>query len=227
MNLQSILNQVLQSAANTQRSDAGKYLTGGAVGGALGLLLGSKRGRGMGGKALKYGSVAAVGALAWKVYSDYQAQQKAAAAQPQPLPGAAAGHGAPPATTPPSFAALPAPQMELHSQAMLKAMIAAAKSDGHMDDRERELVQSELNRLGADDGARRWVEAELKKPIDPADVASAATTPELAAEIYLASVLVVDETTTMERAYLDELARRLNLAPALKLDLERRAAEAA
>jgi uncharacterized membrane protein YebE (DUF533 family) len=58
-------------------------------------------------------------------------------------------------------------------------------------------------------------------------VASAATTPELAAEIYLASVLVVDETTTMERAYLDELARRLNLAPALKLDLERRAAEAA
>jgi uncharacterized membrane protein YebE (DUF533 family) len=224
MNLQSILNQVLQSAADTQRSDAGKYLTGGAVGGALGLLLGSKRGRGMGGKALKYGSVAAVGALAWKVYSDYQAKQKAAALQP--TPGVMPAPAAPASTAPPAFAALPAPQLELHSQAMLKAMIAAAKSDGHMDDRERELVQSELNRLGADDGARRWVEAELRRPIDPADVASAATTPEMAAEIYLASVLVVDETTTMERAYLDELARRLDLAPALKLDLEQRAAAA-
>jgi uncharacterized membrane protein YebE (DUF533 family) len=224
MNLQSILNQVLQSAANTQRSDTGKYLTGGAVGGALGLLLGSKRGRGVGGKALKYGSVAAIGALAWKVYSDYQAQQKAATSGLQPMPGATPAASAYAAA--PAFAALPAPQIELHSQAMLKAMIAAAKSDGHMDERERELVQAEMNRLGADDGTRRWVEAELRKPIDPADVAAAASTPEMAAEIYLASVLVVDETTTMERAYLDELARRLNLAPQLKLDLERRAAEA-
>lgn len=221
MNLQSILNQVLQSAAATQRSDTGKYLTGGAVGGALGLLLGSKRGRGVGGKALKYGSVAALGALAWKVYSDHQAKQAA-----QGLPARAPGMpAAAPASAGP-FAALPAPQLELHSQAMLKAMIAAAKSDGHMDDRERELVQSELNRLGADDAARRWVEAELRRPIDPADVAAAATTPEMAAEIYLASVLVVDETTTMERAYLDELARRLNLAPGLKLDLEQKAAAA-
>jgi uncharacterized membrane protein YebE (DUF533 family) len=48
----------------------------------------------------------------------------------------------------------------------------------------------------------------------------------MAAEVYLASLLVVDETTTMERAYLDELARRLQLAPGLKADLEARAAQA-
>jgi uncharacterized membrane protein YebE (DUF533 family) len=226
MNLQSILNQVLQSAANTQRSDAGKYLTGGAVGGALGLLLGSKRGRGIGGKAIKYGSVAAIGALAWKVYQDHQARQAASgpAASTGTLPTSSPVPVQTPAASP--FAALPAPQLELHSQAMLKAMIAAAKSDGHMDGRERELVEGELTRLNADPAARRWVEAELRKPIDPADVAAAASTPEMAAEIYLASVLVVDETTTMERAYLDELARRLNLAPGLKIDLEQRAAAA-
>jgi uncharacterized membrane protein YebE (DUF533 family) len=44
--------------------------------------------------------------------------------------------------------------------------------------------------------------------------------PEMAAEIYLASVLVVDETTTMERAYLDELAMQLRLEPGLKAALE-------
>ena len=58
------------------------------------------------------------------------------------------------------------------------------------------------------------------KPLDPAEVARAASTPEMAAEMYLASLLMVDQQHFMERAYLDELARQLQLAPALKLELE-------
>jgi uncharacterized membrane protein YebE (DUF533 family) len=109
---------------------------------------------------------------------------------------------------------------------MLKALISAAKSDGHMDDAERGQVEDALHRLNADAETRAWVDAELRRPVDPADVAAAATGPEMAAEIYLASVLVVDDTTVMERAYLDELARRLQLAPGLKAELEARAAAA-
>jgi uncharacterized membrane protein YebE (DUF533 family) len=45
----------------------------------------------------------------------------------------------------------------------------------------------------------------------------------MAAEIYLASVLVVDETSAVERAYLDQLAQALRLAPSLQADLEARA----
>lgn len=224
MNLQVLLDQVLKSGASAvggvksaAGNDLGKYATGAAVGGVLGLLLGSRRGRSVGGKALKYGSVAAIGALAWKAYQDYQASQSAA------TPAAAAGA---PAARSARLEALPAPDAEGQGRAMLKAMIAAAKSDGHMDDRERDLVQAELGRIGADDATRRWVDDELRRPVDPADVAAAATTPGQAAELYLASLLVVDETTTMERAYLDELARRLGLAPALKADLEQRAAAA-
>jgi uncharacterized membrane protein YebE (DUF533 family) len=185
----------------------------------------------MGGKALKYGSVAAVGALAWKLYQDHQAKQ-----QQQPVPNAP-GQGYAPMPQaqpmrqaqplqPASFAALPAPQMELHAQAMLKAMIAAAKSDGHLDARERELLHGEMSRLNADAETRAWFDAELAKPVEPGDVAAGVTSPQMAAEVYLASLLVVDETTTMERAYLDELARRLQLAPGLKADLEARAAQA-
>ena len=66
------------------------------------------------------------------------------------------------------------------------------------------------------------LEAELNKPLDPADVSRAATTPEMAAEMYLASVLIVDEEHFMERAYLDELARQLKLDPALKTELEQK-----
>ena len=64
------------------------------------------------------------------------------------------------------------------------------------------------------------LQAELNKPLDPAEVARVASTPEMAAEMYLASVLLVDEEHFMERAYLDELARQLTLDPTLKGELE-------
>ena len=226
MSVQNLLEQLLKSGMGQyesarQSGDLGKYATGAAAGGALALLLGSKRGRSLGGKALKIGTVAALGTLAWKAYNDWQARQQAAA--PQPAAGAPQGQGA---GTVPGFAALPAPQLEDHSRAMLKAMIAAAKSDGHLDERERAALEGELQRLEADPAVRAWVDAELRRPVEPADVAAASTSPQMAAEMYLASVLVADDTTTMERAYLDELARQLRLPAELKADLEAKARSA-
>lgn len=226
--------QMLEQLLNAGRSGSGanwdnkSLLAGGAAGGALALLLGSKRGRSIGGKALKLGSVAALGALAWQAYSRWQ-QQQAGAGQgsTSPTPATPAMPQAPAhVAASPGFAALPAPQMEQHSQAMLKAMIAAAKSDGHMDERERGLVESELQRLQADAATRRWFDDELRRPLDPAEVAATATSPEMAAEVYLATLLVVDDTTPMERAYLEALARELRLEPGLKRELEERAAAA-
>ena len=232
MSAQSLLDQLLKtglSAVNDargsvqqarERGDLDKYAKGAAAGGVLALLLGTRGGRRIGGSALKLGSVAALGMLAWKTYNDWQAQQQAAA--PAGAAGAPSGAGA--EAAPPL--ALPAPQAEAHGRVLLKAMIAAAKSDGHLDDRERQLVEAELTRSEADPAVRAWVETELRRPVEPADVAAGATTPELAAEVYLASVLVVDETSTMERAYLDALARELRLDDGLRRQLEARAAQA-
>lgn len=220
MGAQSMLDQLLKSGLSMLDNQGaapvasglglGKLGPGVAVGGVLGLLLGTKRGRSMGGAALKYGSVAALGAVAFRAYSQWQAQQAA--------------------TTPATANApvrtvnlLPAPEAEAHSRAMLQAMVAAAKSDGHLDERERGLIDSELLRLLADAGERSWLEAELRRPLDPAEVAKAAATPEIAAEMYLASLLVVDDTSFMERAYLDELARQLRLPAGLKAELETQA----
>lgn len=232
MSAQSLLDQLLKtglSAVNDargsvqqarERGDLDKYAKGAAAGGVLALLLGTRSGRRIGGSALKLGSVAALGMLAWKTYNDWQAQQQAAA--PAGAAGAPSGAGA--GAAPPL--ALPAPQAEAHGRVLLKAMIAAAKSDGHLDDRERQLVEAELTRSEADPAVRAWVETELRRPVEPADVAAGATTPELAAEVYLASVLVVDETSTMERAYLDALARELRLDDGLRRQLEARATQA-
>ncbi len=232
MNAQGMLEQLLKSGLSMiegkpQTPGAppaagggagwGKFGAGAAAGGAIGLLLGSKRGRRFGGKALKLGSVAALGALAYKAYGSWQAQQQAQQGRPQ---GAAP---MPPAEPPRTVNLLPAPEVEQHSLAMLRSMIAAAKADGHLDERERGLVEAELGRLQADASTRRWLEDEIRRPLDPAEVARAAGSPEMAAEMYLASLLVADETSYMERAYLDELARQLKLPEGLKVELERQA----
>ena len=70
------------------RGDLDKYAKGAAAGGVLALLLGTRGGRRIGGSALKVGSVAALGMLAWKTYNDWTAQQPAAAGT---APGAPAG----------------------------------------------------------------------------------------------------------------------------------------
>lgn len=233
--LEQLLNSGLSMMGGSARTggpaagpaqDWGKFAAGTAVGGALGLLLGSKRGRKMGGSVLKVGGVAALGAMAYRAYTQWQAQQ--------PRPGGTQGAEAAAGTSweiarsqaPRTVDRLPAPEVELHSRAVLVAMIGAAKSDGHLDERERGLLEAELARIEADPAQRRWVEEEVRRPLDPAEVARAATSPELAAEMYLASLLVADETSFMERAYLDELARQLRLPEGLRSELRAQAAAA-
>lgn len=221
MNVNSLLDQLLgagQSAlSNTlggQAPASGKsghasFGTGMLAGGVLGLLLGDKRVRKFGGKALTYGGAAALGALAFRAYSNWQ-QQKAAA-------------GAAPAPQPAQF--LPAPA-EDHSRAVLKALIAAAKSDGHIDARERGLIEEKLASLADDPTLLSWIDAEVARPLDPAEVAAVAPSMEVASEMYLVSVLAVDTESFMERAYLDALANQLKLPVELRAQLETEAKQA-
>ncbi len=174
-----------------------------ATGGALGLLLGNKKARKVGGKVAMYGGLAALGVIAYKAYSNWQAQKvQTTYSEPQTIDR------------------LPAPQVEEHSMAILEALVAASKADGHVDMKERQLLDQELAKFSNDMELRRWFESELNKPLDPADVARAAKTPEMAAEMYVASVLIVDDENFMERSYLEELARQLKIDPSLKSELE-------
>ncbi|GAA5233964.1 tellurite resistance TerB family protein [Verticiella sediminum] len=227
MSARQLLEQLLQAgqglarnATDQARASADRvsqpgglppFLSGALGGGALGMLLGGKGMRKFGGKAVKYGGMAALGALAFKAYQQWQQQQAAGAA--------ATPASAPALPAPRTLDRVPAPEAEQHSRAVLVAMIAAAKADGHIGDDERRLLEGEFAKLG-EPGDRDWLHAELQKPLDPAQVAAVAQTPEIAAEMYLASLLIVDEEGYMERAYLDELARQLRLDAGFKANLE-------
>ncbi|WNW11398.1 tellurite resistance TerB family protein [Pseudomonas sp. DTU_2021_1001937_2_SI_NGA_ILE_001] len=219
MNTRGLLDQLLRSGQQMlQDKVAGKPagrpsagglggLLSGAGGGALAAgamsLLKGKKGRGMAGKALTYGGLAALGVIAYKAYNNWQASQgQAERREPQTIDRVTDD------------------QVEVHSQAILRALVAAAKADGHVDERERALIEGEFVKLNDDRQFQQWLHAELDKPLDPAEIARAARTPEIAAEMYIASLMLVDEQHFMERAYLDELARQLQLDPGLKAELE-------
>lgn len=238
MNTRSLLDQLLSSgkellqgqntaqshqanpAVSNEPNAALNGLLGSLGGGALGggiisLLMSSKKARKVGGNVITYGGLAALGVVAYKAYSNWQNNNQNRG-QVQ--------SSAPHTQHPPQTVDRVSPAvMEEHSQAILRAIICAAKADGHIDERERQLIDDAIAKLTNEPQLQLWFQQELRKPLDPVDLARAAKTPEIAAEMYLASILVVDEESYMERVYLDQLALQLQLAPALKAELEAQA----
>lgn len=119
------------------------------------------------------------------------------------------------------------PEAENHSHAILRALIAAAKADGSIDQQEKQLIYAEIKRQTSDPQLQQCLDEETSKPLNAAEVAQSAQDPAMAAEMYLASVLLVDDQQHAERAYLDELAGALQIDPTLQMHLEQQAKGAA
>ena len=184
---------------------------GAAIAGVLALLLGTKTGRGVTGAGLKLGTLGALGGLAYKTYQNWQSQQSGQAISQA---------GAP-------IENLTAPQAEQRSLALLKAMIAAAKADGHIDAAEGAKIEDLMTKLDLESATAKLIKEELSKPLDPKEIAASADTPEAAAEIYLTSLLIIGEVNEKERAYLDQLAENLKIPKDLAQHLETQAHQTA
>lgn len=213
MNAKRLLDELMKQAgrgASTAREkglDAGKLLNSGV----LGTLVGSRRGRRMSGKALKYGAIAGIGMLAWKAW---QRRQTTASA-----PGEAYAEDEAPLEQLQDVAA-----QERRSLAILKAMIAAACSDGHIDDVERAQLSEQIEALGASPELLEWAEQQMLSPLPAAEVARDADSPQAAREMYLASAAIIDDQNPTERAWLDQLGESLGLDDAVVRELELQAA---
>lgn len=192
--------------------------TGGALaGGLMGLLLGSKTGRKFGKSAATYGGMALLGGLAYKAYNDWQAARQPGA---QTTATGTAGFGdAPLAMPPPDSRFLPpaddAEKANELGRALIRAMIAAAKADGHIDTEEQRRIFAHINTLELGPEEKAFVVDELARPLDLDAVVRGATSKETAIELYAASLLAMDPDNPAERGYLAMLAGRLELEPDL------------
>lgn len=224
MNASKLLEQVLggnASALSGKASQAGSSASsalggfggGAAAGGLIGLLVGSKKARKMGGGLLGYGGAAAAGALAFKAYQNWQ-QGKQASTAPM-----ATAQDLPQVDDRFRLPAAPA-QAQDFSLTLLSAMIAAANADGHIDADEQNAIFQQADNMGLDAESKAFLFDTLRKPPALSDLASRVQGPEQASEVYLVSRLVVDGEHPAERAYLQALAHRLSLPDDLVAHLD-------
>lgn len=203
-----------------QASPLNSFGGGAAVGGVLGLLLGGSRMRRLAGGALGYGGAAVLGALALRAYQNYQqgrAVQPAAAFTDADL--ARLNESSLPHT-------LPAADGTPFELLLMRAMVGAAKSDGHIDAHEQQHVFEQVERMGLDAEAKAAVFELLAKPLDLSRLDASVGSEAQRAEIYLAARLATDGGHAGERAYLDALATRLQLPPQLRAHLDNQAGAA-
>lgn len=186
---------------------------GAATGGILGAVLGSKKGRKMAGGTLKYAGLAAAGVMAWKAYQGWQQGKKPEQAVPvreydfqhmdaRFSPEAPAAGGEP------------------FQLSLMRAMIGAAKADGHVDASEQQRIFEQVEQMGLSADDKALIFDMLSAPVSLQDIVASARGPEQAAELYLASRLVIDPDEASERAYLEALAHRLQLPADLVAHLE-------
>lgn len=216
----------IDNAVNTAKSGSmpGGMLGGVAVGGLAAMLLTNKKARKMGGKALKYGGMAAVGGLAYKAWRDHKEGQ--ATAQPQAAPASVTytPSSALPAAAAGSIFDLAGEQQTSNGEDMrlvlVRAMISAAKADGHIDATERSRIEQQISELGIGTEEQKFLVDQLRAASDPIAIARLSESEEQAAEIYLVSLLAVDLDTEEERQYLNRLADALHLPMDLRQNIE-------
>ncbi|MGW8194127.1 MAG: tellurite resistance TerB family protein [Desulforhopalus sp.] len=102
--------------------------------------------------------------------------------------------------------------LERDAEKIVKAMINAAKADGRIDETEVQKIVGKLEKDGLTEEEKRFFEREAKKPMDlDAVVRSAEGRPQLAAQIYTASLLAIEVDTEAEKQYMQQLASGLGL----------------
>jgi len=184
---------------------------GAIAAGVLALLLGTNAGRRVTGSALKIGSLAAIGGIGWKAYQNWLNEQEATND---------AAKDTIPKTKMAPINKLNEEDANKRSQVLLRAMIAAAKADGHVNTKEVIAIEEQIKKLKLSEDVAELLKNEIKKPLDVKEISALAEDQTMAAEIYLVSAVITDKENSMERDYLKLLAKEMELPDALVAQLQ-------
>lgn len=250
--LNKLKDTISSNLPQAPNSKAG-LLGAAGVGGVLGALFGGSKGVQRTAKNVAViGGTAALAALAYKMYQKWQGNQSAqgqgvpsapnAGAGQYPSQGAGGyGYGAPAPTmgggafgSDDPFAAYNQSQAAQQQQLMLsndmgklllKAMVFAARADGHIDAKEQEMIMSTAEQLSADSNLNNLIREYLSAPLDPNAIAQQVGSREQALDVYRLSAAAIVADNAHEQNYLNALARALTIDANTKSQLDQEAAQ--
>lgn len=197
------LGGLLDNLTNQARSGGGAQGAQGGLGDLLGQLAGGSKASSAGGAAGGLGDMLGglLGGAAGGGLASRGAQQSNDASFGELLNDALSGGGEPEVA--------PTPQQNAVAGLMLKAMIQAAKSDGKIDENEKQKLLGEMGDL--DDTERQFIREQMAAPVDPQGLAREVPSG-LEAQVYMMSLLAIDFDNKNEAQYLHALAQAMGLS---------------
>ena len=233
MSIQNLLNQFIGASNAPSTGDnspeiggalnkltsniPGGLVGGAAAGGIMALLMGNKSARKFAGKAATYGGAAMLGGLAFKAYQNWQKNST------EELSSADAINTNHSVQNVSAFTESLEPAFEL---TVIKAMIAAAKADGHIDDIEQRRIFKAVDQMDLSYEIKGMVLDLLRQPISVEELAKGIESMEQKSEVYLASCLAITPDHPAEQAHLDKVAKALELPQGLAHELQWQAQKA-
>lgn len=168
-------------------------------------LFGTSGGRTLTKNVIKIGGLAALGTAAYKGYQNWQKT----------------GHVMPGEDKIAPIHELTDHQAEGRGLLLIEAMVAAANADGRIDSQEQQAIKHQVLEMHLDGEMAMVLENIIDAPLSAAEVAQKVSNPTEAAEVYIATRLLIGpDAQGMEKQFLDSLVAALALQPDLVHHLE-------
>ena len=197
--IQDLLGSLMGAGQSVKERVGGDNLAAGGIGALLGALMGGSRSTTM--NSLGGGMMGLLGMMAYKALKNSMGSSSGAAAQ---------------AYTPAT------PQQQASdAEIILLAMIDAAKADGQIDADEFRKITDSVKNSGVGQEGMNYVLQKLQGPMETAKIVSATRgRPDLAAQVYSASLMAIEVDTEAERQYLSKLAGAMGLSQQVIQNIE-------
>ena len=202
--IQDILSSLMGAGQTVKNRVGGDNLAAGGIGALLGALMGgssSTTANSLGG-----GMMGLLGMMAYKALKNSMGGASASSSlQSQSQ----------------SYVQPTPQQQNSDAEIILLAMIDAAKADGQVDSGELGKIMNTMKSSGIGQEGMNYVIQKLQGPMETAKIISAVRgRPELAAQVYSASLMSIEVDTEAERKYLDKLAKAMGLTPEVVRNIE-------
>ena len=197
--IQDILGSLMGAGQVVKNKVGGDNLAATGVGALLGALMGNSQSTTA--NSLGGGMMGLLGMMAYKALRNSMSGSTSTASAAASVP------------TPSQTYTQPSPQQQSNdAEIILLAMIDAAKSDGQVDSAELNKIMGNLQQSGIGQDGVNYVINKLNGPMETAKIVAAVRgRPELAAQVYTASLMAIDVDTDAEKKYLEKLAKAMGL----------------
>ena len=110
--------------------------------------------------------------------------------------------------------------LDIRTERLILALVFAAKSDGHIDSKERAAIEQQMREAGVEEQGRALVAKAIEQPLDPQRLAQSVKNEEEALELYFLSCAAIDVDHFMERSYLNALGDALKIPQDVREGIE-------